>query len=136
MTISSAIPAEQAELMHDREQMLRDREYSEENDTNELDKLVKILRDPDAFFEAVGPDGITYPFDDNFYQKTEKQRETIRAQINDYHTVMVNQMVNAIHAAAEADKPTLQKIADAALGKVFREQALAHAKRILQTEMS
>ncbi len=91
------------------------RPYFDQFADEKTKRFVTALLDPDIFWEAIGPDGITYPFDDSRFGLSEEQRVELVSRINDFDNRRAKAMAILI---LEED--------DAALGQMVREQITAY----------
>ena len=71
-----------------------------------------LLADPDTLWEAIGPDGIKYPFSTNMLCRTEVERAEIRRRMKLFDEHLARQIATLI---ATKD--------DAELGRIIRSMA-------------
>jgi len=93
-------------------------EGSRMHDAMKEHRLETLLSDPDNVFEAIGPDGIKYPFNDCFLGKTEHERAALRKRINDFDDNLARQLAVLIITKDDAE-----------LGRILRVQAEQYFKK-------
>ena len=96
-------------------------------DDSENKKALRAeLNNTDVLWEAIGPDGIEYPFPTCRYNSTDEERVKIVAMVNAFDDVLARKLAGLIMM----DTMT----SDAAIGKIIREQAIAYAQKNVDME--
>ncbi|TNE87040.1 MAG: hypothetical protein EP324_08180 [Gammaproteobacteria bacterium] len=80
-------------------------------------RLETLLANPVTLWEALGPDAIKYPFNDNMMGKSEIERAEIRRRMNDFQNHLAMQLTMLILAKDDAE-----------LGRILREMAEQYLK--------
>jgi len=95
------------------------------------EKVIEMLRtQPDLIWEAIGPDGMTYTFDDSRFNKTKEEKEIIQERVNFRDKDQVMNIGALIIMADDVDNLG----ADACLGAIVRKQITDYLKRVEERE--
>jgi len=98
-----------------------------------LSKEVKeLLQDPEAIWEALSVQGVSYPFDDELYEKTASQKREIHTKtkiFDDERAIAIGNMVLAHHNAIDGIGGKIAIDIDAVLGAIVRKQIIKHLEK-------
>jgi len=96
-----------------------------------------LLKDPEAIWEALSIDGVSYPFDSTLHGRNAAERKKIAAKIkifDDKRAIAIGNMVLEYKVAKDSsDIESLMGI-DAIIGQVVREQIERHLEKIAESK--
>jgi len=96
-------------------------------------EVKKLLQDSNTIWEALSADGVTYPFNDSRFGKSEKTRFEIVEEVNAFDKERALSIANLIllHEEEIENGNTENAIAlDTCIGAIVRNQVIGHMKRI------
>lgn len=103
-----------------------------------LTKEVKdLLKDPEAIWEAMSIDGVSYPFDSTLHGRNASERKEIAAKIKIFDDGRALEIGSWILEPQEANDPDLTVkvcLIDAVIGAMVRKQIIKHLEKIAESK--
>ena len=96
-----------------------------------------LLKDPEAIWEALSIDGVSYPFDSTLHGRNRGERKEIAAKIknfDDERAIAIGNMVLAHHNAIDGFGGKIAIDIDAVLGAIVRKQIIKHLEKIAESK--
>jgi len=99
-------------------------------------EVKKLLQDTDAIWEALSIDGVSYPFDNSRFGKSDEQRMEIAEQVkvfDDERAICIANFILANQMAMDTGLIDDAISADAVIGAIIRKQVVGHMERIVES---
>ncbi|MEE9315998.1 MAG: hypothetical protein V3U97_02705 [bacterium] len=96
-----------------------------------------LLQDPEAIWEALSIDGVSYPFDSTLHGRNASERMEIAEKIkifDDEVALAVGNMILAHQEEMDANAYQDDISADAVLGTIVRMQIIKHLEKIAESK--
>jgi len=103
-----------------------------------LTKEVKeLLKDPEAIWQALSIDGVSYPFDSTLHGRNAAERKKIAKKIkifDDKRAIAIGRMILEYQVETDSARISTAAFLEATIGHMVRKQIIKHLEKIAESK--
>jgi hypothetical protein len=100
-------------------------------------EVKELLTDPEAIWQALSIDGVSYPFDSTLHGRNRGERMEIAEKIkifDDERALMIGDLILEHRKELESSEMTQAMMTDAIIGSTVRKQIERHLEKIAESK--